>query len=286
MIRRNARLRREYIFKKSEHAHEVITEKKKKLIKQAMLEGKPIPTELRYEERKLSNEVSLDNDDTIDAGLGIDDEYAMVGSRDPKIVVTTSRDPSSRLLQFVKELDIIIPNTQRINRGTHIISELVDACRTADVTDLLIVHEHRGQPDGLVISHLPYGPTAYFGVVNTVLRHDVETQGHIPEQYPQLIFHNMRTPLGIRVRSILQALFPVPKPDSKRVITFYNHNDYISFRHHSFARKGKDVELEEMGPRFELRLFKIKLGTVEMKDADEEFALHSFVRSAKKAKLL
>lgn len=27
--------------------------------------------------------------------------------------------------------------------------------------------------DGMVVCHLPYGPTAYFGVFNTVLRHDI-----------------------------------------------------------------------------------------------------------------
>jgi hypothetical protein len=32
----------------------------------------------------------------------IDDEYARAGIRDPKLVITTSRDPSSRLNQFVK----------------------------------------------------------------------------------------------------------------------------------------------------------------------------------------
>ena len=31
-----------------------------------------------------------------------------------------------------------------------------------------MVHEHRGEPDGLVVSHMPYGPTAYFGIFNTV----------------------------------------------------------------------------------------------------------------------
>ena len=27
--------------------------------------------------------------------------------------------------------------------------------------------------DGMVVCHLPYGPTAYFGIFNTVLRHDI-----------------------------------------------------------------------------------------------------------------
>ena len=33
-----------------------------------------------------------------------------------------------------------------------------------------------------------------------------------------------------QVQNILKYLYPVPKADSKRVITFANHEDYISFR--------------------------------------------------------
>jgi U3 small nucleolar ribonucleoprotein protein IMP4 len=32
----------------------------------------------------------------------IDDEYATAGTYEPKILLTTSRDPSSKLVQFVK----------------------------------------------------------------------------------------------------------------------------------------------------------------------------------------
>ena len=32
----------------------------------------------------------------------VDDEYARAGTTDPKILITTSRDPSSRLGQFAK----------------------------------------------------------------------------------------------------------------------------------------------------------------------------------------
>lgn len=28
--------------------------------------------------------------------------------------------------------------------------------------------------DGIVISHMPYGPTAYFGLLNVVTRHDIK----------------------------------------------------------------------------------------------------------------
>lgn len=35
---------------------------------------------------------------------------------------------------------------------------------------------------------------------------------------------------SVQVSNILKYLFPVPKEDSKRVITFANQDDFISFR--------------------------------------------------------
>lgn len=162
----------------------------------------------------------------------VDDEYAKASLRDPKILITTSRDPSSRLQQFAKEMRLVFPNSQRINRGNHVIDDIVKACKSNDVTDLVILHEHRGIPDGMIISHFPYGPTAYYSLHNVVLRHDIKdsNQGSVSEAYPHLIFSNFGTRLGQRVKSILQHLFPVPKPESKRVMTFANQSDYISFR--------------------------------------------------------
>lgn len=49
-----------------------------------------------------------------------------------------------------------------------VLPELVETCRSHGMTDIIMVHEHRGEPDGLVVSHLPYGPTAYFGLFNVV----------------------------------------------------------------------------------------------------------------------
>lgn len=76
----------------------------------------------------------------------VDDEYAWAGVEDPKIMITTSHSPSSRLKQFAKELRLIFPNSQRLNRGNYVMSQLVQACRANDVTDLIIAHEHRGEP--------------------------------------------------------------------------------------------------------------------------------------------
>lgn len=224
----------------------------------------------------------------------IDDEYASAGIRDPKICITTSRDPSSRLKQFTVEMKLVFPNSQRINRGNTTIKEIVDAAREADFTDIVVLQETRGEPDALIVSHLPFGPTVFFSLSNTVLRHDIEGRGTVSEAYPHLIFHNFKSVLGARIQGVLQHLFPVPKPDSKRVLTFSNDTDFISFRHHTFEKAApsgptaskRDVTLVEAGPRFELHAYQVRLGTVDQTEAETEWVLRPYMNTARKREAL
>lgn len=253
-------------------------------------EGKPIPTELRREEAELRRQVELEDDNTAVPRSHIDDEYANAATIQPKVLITTSRDPSSRLAQFSKELKLIFPNSQRLNRGGLVVGELIESCRSHEFTDLVVVHEHRGEPDGMVICHLPYGPTAYFGIHNAVLRHDIGDKkdvGTVSEAYPHLIFEGFGSKLGRRVADILKHMFPPPKMETKRVITFANVDDFISFRHHTYdmPRGEKSVTLTEKGPRFEMKLYQIKLGTLDQKHAENEYVLRSYINSAKRQKL-
>ncbi|EFB25164.1 hypothetical protein PANDA_021420, partial [Ailuropoda melanoleuca] len=243
-----------------------------------------IPAELRREALALQG--SLEFDDAGGEGVTnhMDDEYRWAGVEDPKVMITTSRDPSSRLKMFAKELKLVFPGAQRMNRGRHEVGALVRACKANGVTDLLVVHEHRGTPVGLIVSHLPFGPTAYFTLCNVVMRHDIPDLGTVSEAKPHLIMHGFSSRLGKRVSDILRYLFPVPKDDSHRVITFANQDDYISFRHHVYKKTNhRSVELTEVGPRFELKLYMIRLGTLEQEaTADVEWRWHPYTNTARK----
>jgi U3 small nucleolar ribonucleoprotein protein IMP4 len=140
----------------------------------------------------------------------------------------------------------------------------------------------------MIICHLPLGPTAYFGLQNVVLRHDVDDRlDSVSEAYPHLIFNNFTTKLGERVSNILKHLFPVPKVDSKRVITFSNKEDMVSFRHHTFEKEShKEVGLTEIGPRFEMKLYQIMLGLINQKEATKEWVLRPYMNTAAKRKAL
>lgn len=292
-LRRTARLRREYLYRKSLEGAERAAYEKRRAVRVALAEGKPVPTELRQEAAALKADGELEDVRTAAAQAtgagGIDDEYAHAAERAPRVLVTTSREPSSRLAQFAKELKLVFPNAERINRGNMVVADLVESCRKNDFTDIVVVHETRGEPDGLVICHLPFGPTVSFGVSGAVLRHDIKDRdiGTVSEAYPHLILDGFGSKLGDRVKTVLRHLFPEPKADSKRVVTFANQKDFVSFRHHTYAMpRGKDsVELKEVGPRFEMRLYQVRLGTLDQPEAELEFALRPYMRSGKKLRL-
>ena len=310
--RRGARLRREYLYKKSVEGKEKESYDKKEALRRALATGAPLPTELRRGAAALKAEADLEDDATARLRSHVDDEYASAGYRDPKVCVTTSRDPSSRLRQFAAEVRLLFPGGVRFNRGGTSLADVVAAARDADFSDIVVLQETRGEPDALVVSHLPFGPTAYFTLSGAVLRHEIEGSPPVSEAAPRLIFAGFTTPLGRRVQDILKHLFPPPRPDSARVLTFSNASDFVSFRHHTFtggkgaggsgggggggdaaaagggggAKAAAAVAITEVGPRWEMRPYQIKLGTLEQDTAETEWVLKSFTNTARKRDVL
>jgi U3 small nucleolar ribonucleoprotein protein IMP4 len=283
-VRRQIRLRKEFLYKKHAEVKDAIIEDKKRKLQSAVDSHTAIPTEIAQDARQLYHEIEMDV--PANKKQVIDDEYAKVGLYEPRVCVTTSRDPSSRLKQFAKEIKLCIPNAQAVNRGSHRTDELIDSCRKADFTDVIILSETRGMPDGLIISHLPFGPSVYFTLSNCVLRHDIPECTPASQAYPHLILESLNSRVGDRVGRILQALYPIPKEDTKRVITFANNNDFLSFRHHMYTKEKGKVTLQEAGPRFEMLPYEIRLGTADNKDAEKEWVLRPFMNTARKKQSL
>ncbi|EGD93184.1 Anticodon-binding [Trichophyton interdigitale] len=296
MIRRQARERRDYLYRKALQLKDASIAERRAKLKQSLASGKPLDPSIAND-RRLREDFKYD--ESLPAGdpkakgaaeeIDIDDEYAVTsGLVDPRPLVTTSRDPSSRLSTFAKEIRLLMPTSIRLNRGTLVLNDLVASASASALSDMVILHEHRGTPTAITISHLPHGPTASFSLHNVVLRADIPNaaRGTVSESYPHLIFEGFTTKLGKRVVQILSHLFP-PREAGKvgsRVVTFKNIEDSIEVRHHVFVKTGyQDVELAEVGPRMTMRLFEIKGGTLEKgAGGDVEWALTQYTRTSKK----
>jgi U3 small nucleolar ribonucleoprotein protein IMP4 len=292
MIRRQARQRRDYLYRRALTLRDAEIAEKRAKLKNSLATGKPLDPSIAND-KQLRKDYAYDEtraDRTTEEELNLDDEYAYLsGVVDPRVLVTTSRDPSSRLGSFAKEIRLLLPTAIRLNRGNLILPNLVNSAKSSGLSDLILLHEHRGTPTALTISHFPHGPTASFSLHNVVLRHDIpnSSRGTVSESYPHLIFDGFTTSLGKRVVKILQHLFPPREGGAaklgSRVVTFKNVEDAIEVRHHVFVKTGyQSVELAEVGPRMTMRLFEIRQGTAENKDGDVEWNLNQFTRTARK----
>jgi U3 small nucleolar ribonucleoprotein protein IMP4 len=142
-LKRQTRQRREFLYKKALEARERQIWEKKQAVKEALAKGKPVPAELKKELDELREAMSKDAGNSgqfflcmlalfvvllmmmfcvhppldIEPLTHVDDEYDRAGIEDPKILITTSRNPSSKLLQFSK-VSISIYLEDPIRRGS------------------------------------------------------------------------------------------------------------------------------------------------------------------------
>ncbi|KAH7026180.1 anticodon-binding protein [Microdochium trichocladiopsis] len=294
MIRKQARQRRDYLYRKALLLREAEISEKRAKLRSSLATGRPLDPSIAND-KDLRRDYAYDEsraDRSAAEELDLDDEYSQLsGIVDPRVLVTTSRDPSTRLAAFAKEIRLLLPTGIRLNRGNLILPDLTRSAQASGLSDIVLLHEHRGTPTALTVSHFPHGPTASFSLHNVVLRHDIPNsiRGTVSESYPHLIFDGFTSRLGQRVVKILKHMFPPRDPLTtknklgSRVVTFKNIDDAIEVRHHVFVRTGYDsVELSEVGPRMTMKLFEIRGGTLENKDGDVEWHLTQYTRTGRK----
>jgi U3 small nucleolar ribonucleoprotein protein IMP4 len=205
-----------------------------------------------------------------------------------KIYLTSSRSPSSKLIKFLKELEIIFPYSQKINRGSEFLVSLISFSLLQGVKNLIIVYENRSKPTSLVISHLPSGPTLFFtlsNVLSGINQKKIKKSGILPN----VIFDNLNSNLGQRIAKVLGSLFPPASLTSKRIVTFTGFKGVILFGHYWNEKTGyskKNYILQKLSPSFDLQPFKITLDTINKKNQKIEWVLTPFLNSKKKKNFL
>ena len=183
----------------------------------------------------------------------------------------------------MKEVKQAIPNTYYYERKNFLIRDIIAWAKKREFTDILVFYEKHAKPrmlallirlDTLILSHLPDGPTATFRVSGVKLRADLPHYGNPTEHNPELILNNFDTMIGHRMGRMLASLFPQqPAFHARTAITFHNQRDFIFFRHHryEFTDEGKRANLQEIGPRFTLKLHALQLGTLDSRAGEYEF---------------
>ncbi|KAJ3144215.1 Ribosome production factor 1 [Geranomyces variabilis] len=203
------------------------------------------------------------------------DEFAQYfNGQPPKIMVTTSKRPSANVYEFAEEFVSIFPDAELVKRGSQFeIKRIVELAIKRNYTDIVVINEDKKQPNAVTMIHLPHGPTAHFKLSSIRLSKQIRGHGTVGPQKPELILNNFSTRLGHTIGRFFAALFPhVPEFKGRQVATFHNQRDFIFFRRHRYVFKdGERCDLQELGPRFTLKLRWLQKGTFDTRFGDYEW---------------
>jgi ribosome production factor 1 len=220
---------------------------------------KQIPKTL--ENMRELDETIVRPDDTEVFGDEKDDEFAAYYSNEkkPKIMITTRPKPSRKLFPFIGDLMQLIPRAFYYPRESHQVSDMAASADKKGFTHLVVLAEKNKECNGMLVIHLPIGPTAYFKLSSFQAGATIPGHGKPTSHIPELILNNFGTRLGRRVGRFLGSLFPhEPQLEGRQVVTFHNQRDFIFIRHHRYIyRKEKDktrARLQELGPRFTIKM--------------------------------
>jgi len=193
----------------------------------------------------------------------------------PKVFITCSENPHTWTIRFCRELKLLIQDSIFRYRRRTSLKKLVEEAKTRGFTNIVVVTEDRRHPTGMVVIHLPAGPTAFFRISSVKYCKNIKNRAQYTSHKPEIVMNNFRTRLGLSIGRLFTSLFQF-NPDFKgrRVVTFHNQRDYIFVRHHRYEFKSESkAALQEIGPRFTLRLRSLQKNTFDTKFGEYEWIL-------------
>jgi len=204
----------------------------------------------------------------------------------PKILVTTSIN--STLHREAEVLVNLLPNAKYVRRSSHryghkfSIREISAFAAKREYTTLVVLEEDLKKPSGLIMVHLPVGPTFHFTITNWYESKSIPGHGRPTSHIPELILNNFTTPLGLLTAHLFRSLYPSnPELQGRQVVTLHNQRDFIFLRRHRYVFRekrererpvvgadGKELKgaegiraaLQEVGPRLTLKLRRVDKG--------------------------
>lgn len=203
----------------------------------------------------------------------------------PKVLITTNHSRGKRVKHFILELLRVFPIAIYYERGGYPLKKIVEYAKNENFTDILVINQDRKEVNAMMVIHLPEGPTALFRVRNLKLQKEIRNCGEPTTHKPELILNNFDTRLGHRIGRMFASLFhQAPQFRGRQVVTFHNLRDYVFVRHHRYVFEEKEkkdktgrvfrklkTRLQELGPRFTLKLMTLQKGTFDSKYGEFEW---------------
>eukprot|EP00923_Selenidium_pygospionis_P046514 GHVN01080325.1.p2 GENE.GHVN01080325.1~~GHVN01080325.1.p2 ORF type:complete len:279 (+),score=43.02 GHVN01080325.1:2-838(+) len=199
--------------------------------------------------------------DVLDAKKAGEFKEKIVKDGKKKALITTSRKKTRKTERFAREIESFIPNSIYAERPKkHDLLDVVKDGVKHGCTHIVLVGANSRATDRLTVICLPDGPTAYFKIVKVIESKELENKAEETSHSPEVFVENFTTNLGSAVEEIISSLFEKAEYEGRQGVVFQNKRDFIFFRRYryGFFEKKRGVKVQEIGPRFTLKLLEIQ----------------------------
>eukprot|EP00026_Physarum_polycephalum_P011316 Phypoly_transcript_11530.p1 GENE.Phypoly_transcript_11530~~Phypoly_transcript_11530.p1 ORF type:complete len:337 (+),score=60.92 Phypoly_transcript_11530:146-1156(+) len=289
---RNAHKRQEAyeLVKRAKAKKKMQDRKARKIEREALGDAAPKPFIKSIDKMREPEPSIVDPNDEEVAEDEANDEFSKYfNGLPPKVAITTRENSTNSSKEFVCHMQDLIPGLTYYRRRDFPLKKIIKFLKNKEYTDLIVVGENRKRVDGLMIIHLPDGPTATFKLSSLKYPEQIPDRGIITSHHPELILNNFTTRMGHGVARMFASLFPqVPEFTGRRIITFHNQRDFIFVRQHRYIfEPDKENKLkpriQELGPRMTLKLWRLQHGTFDTMEGEFEwFGTNKLYESSKK----
>jgi ribosome production factor 1 len=159
---------------------------------------------MREPDQTTVDEANEDDMEEVELDLNTDElSKYFEHSYEPKVLITYADNANKRAQSFGRELCKIIPNSSSYFRKRASIKKVVESCKEkGEYTDIIVINEDMNKPNGMLLIHLPDGPTAHFRISNVKLSrkmHIKVDKREFTKHRPEVILNNFTTRLGYTV---------------------------------------------------------------------------------------
>jgi len=171
-------------------------------------------------------------------------------------VITTSIKPSRSVYFILNDLRNIFPNSIYFKRKNYKIRQIVSYLKSQEVKNLVLLVENFEKTIQWWHFDLENNFLVKYNIISIILRTNIDKCGKISIHKPELLFDEFKGNVNCVIGTMMRRFFDgLPDFKGRQVLSFYKRKEFIFIRFHRyiFSITGKDVKLQELGPKLSLK---------------------------------
>jgi len=171
-------------------------------------------------------------------------------------VITTSIKASKTVYFVLNDLKNIFPNSIYFKRKNYKIRQIVSYLKRQDTKNLILLVEDFEKTIQWWHFDLENNFLVKYNIISIILRTNIDKCGKISTHKPELLFDEFKGNVNWVIGTMMRRFFDgLPDFKGRQVLSFYKRKEFIFIRYHRyiFSVTGKDVKLQELGPKLSLK---------------------------------